>query len=388
MLRRVIFILNNFNCRSITLTDEISRICRGDMRTSLVKILCLVLVAGVCSCGQWKVSTLKGKKVLTIGAGTAPGNVMIDYGDGATLNLSFMVRVFGGKVYTIDNILKRLQVMERDGKPLVVIGQKGTPETGKKDIRFTSFNFSIIGLLTVDSNGSIFVQNRLQPSAGVPRTGQGDELDFSPSYILVFDSKGNLQHTIGQKGTPDLPFYYIESLETDKKDRLFVISRSYDTWSVYRFSGKRRDFYQSFGNNDFKETEKQDTFTGRIENIKVFRSGEAFLVSVAYYHGSRFKYRKIFEYEMSGGKPGRTLVTIPDPRNELFALVDDKLLYMWNMEGRNAKFVILNFDGNVMNNILITLQDNKYFEDIFTDETGQLYSMHVGRKEIEVMEWK
>ena len=51
---------------------------------------CAALVlAGLCACGQWKVSALKGKTLATIKAGDSPGRVMIDYDGSGALNLSF-----------------------------------------------------------------------------------------------------------------------------------------------------------------------------------------------------------------------------------------------------------------------------------------------------------
>ncbi len=348
----------------------------------------LALAIGFASCGQWKVSALKGKKLCSIPNASAPGGVMMDFNESGTFNQSFIVRVFDGKIYTADNLLKRLQVLGRGGEPLLVIGPSVSREDGG-DVRQSSFNFSVIGEMAVDSHGSIYVQNRLMPSGGVMRSQRSEEIDFSPSYILVFDKSGGLLHTIGQKGSPDIPFYYIEDIQIDRHDRLFVVSRSFDTWSVYRFDKRKRDFYINLGAPDFRETEKEETYTGRIEGIRTFASGEDFLVSVAYYHGSRFKYRKIYDYSVEkGSRDERTVITIPDPKNELFNLVDDKYLYLWNVEGHKIKFAILNLDGNVINNVLVQMQDNKFYEDIFADESGQLYSAHVSRKDVEVMEWK
>ena len=357
------------------------------MKVFLLRSLCAVCILSAFSCGQWKVSTLKGKKLCTISGVGKPGGVTIDYGESGVLNLSFIIKVYGGKIYTADNIQKRVQVLDIDGTPQLVIGQRQAKQADK-DVRYAVFNFGTVGSIAADSHENIYLQNRLAPGGNTPRGVQGEEVDFSPSYVLVFDKNGNLQRTLGQRGTPDIPFYYIETLFIDKRDRLFVVSRSLDTWSIIRFTGKNRDFYTSLGNSDFKEKDGEDSFTGRIENVGVFASGEGFLVSVAYYHGSRFKYRKIFEYSLAKGGMGESVIDIPDPKNELFSLVDDKHIYLWNMETRDVRFVIVNFEGRVVNNVLIELRNNKQFEDVFMDEMGQLYSLHVGKRDIEIMEWK
>jgi hypothetical protein len=353
-----------------------------------IRILCVISIIIIGSCGQWKVSTLKNKKLCTINRGSDPGNLMIDYNESGTLNLSFVLKVFGGKIYTGDNILKRIQVLDQDGTPLVLIGAKSSNPSAKKGLKQSNFNFSVIGSIAVDSNGVIYAQNRLMPSGNAARANKEEESDFSPSYILSFDKNGNLLNTIGQRGTPDIPFYYIENLDVDNKDRLFVISRSFDTWNIFRFSGKKRDFYLNLGSIDFKDVEGQDTYVGRIENVKIFESGENLLISVGYYHGSRFKYRKIMDYSIKNSGIDKTILTIPDPKNELFSLLDDKHIFLWNVENRKVKFVIYNFDGNVVNNVMVEMSANKFFEDILTDENGTIYTYHVSKKDIEVQEWK
>ncbi|TAL32987.1 MAG: hypothetical protein EPN93_15080 [Spirochaetes bacterium] len=369
------------------------------MNKKLVVLICLAGLAAALSCGHWRVSSLKAKKLCSIKAGSEPGNIMVEQEESAILNVSFLVRAYHGRLYTADNLLKRVQVLDTDGTPLLVIGQKGKEGKEGKEakeakeskesadkVRSAHFNFGVVGHITADSNGAIYVQNRLQPG-GQAKTEKSDDMDFSPSYVLVFDKDGGLNYVNGQKGNPDIPFYYIESIDIDKSDRLLVVARTMDSWSVYRFNNKKREYHATLANLDFKETEGGETYKGRIESVRVFRSGENYLVSVAYYSGTRFKYRRIFDYSLAKGKQ-QTVVQIPDPKNELFSLVDDKHMFLWNVEDRRLKFVIYNFDGNVINNIRIETQDGKLYEDVFTDETGQLYSIHATRKEIDVMEWK
>ena len=43
-------------------------------------------------------------------------------------------------------------------------------------------------------------------------------------------------------------------------------------------------------------------------------------------HGSRFKYRKIVDYDKKG-RAGNPMLIMPDPKNELFSLVDNKHIY-------------------------------------------------------------
>ena len=83
---------------------------------------------------------------------------------------------------------------------------------------------------------------------------------------------------------------------------LFVISRYFDTWRVFRFKGKKRDFYFNLGELQFTEKDGEDYFKGKIENIKIYQSGDKFLISVAYYHGMRLKYRKVYVFSVEDSK--------------------------------------------------------------------------------------
>jgi hypothetical protein len=351
--------------------------------TRYVALILLFLL----TCGQLKVSTLRPEKVCTIPNDSGLGGVAVKFADNGLADLSFSVKVYNGRIYTADNILKRIQVLEMDSTPELVIGQKGSKTQGKKVIQ-SAFNFSVIGAIAVDNDRNIYVQNRFVSSRD-ERTQSGDELNFSPSYVLIFDRKGSLQHTLGQSGLPDIPFDYIDNLDVDKKDRLFIITRKFDSWSVFRFSSRKKDFQANFTRNDFREKDGDLTYEGKIENISVLNGGEDFLVCAAYYHDLRFKFRKIYSYSIKERKIARTVVSIPDPKNELYSVINDKHIYLWNIDDKKTRFVICNFDGNIINNIQLK-QDGKknFFSEVLIDESGQFFSYSVNKDSIEIMEWK
>ena len=112
------------------------------MKRQFITTLALValLVFGAVSCSQWKVSALKSKKICTLYGGTNPGNILIDYNDNGVLNLSFLVRVFDGKIYTVDNALKRVQVFQHDGTPSSSLGRN-------PQIRKTPKKYGILPLI-------------------------------------------------------------------------------------------------------------------------------------------------------------------------------------------------------------------------------------------------
>ena len=345
-------------------------------------IIMLFLIA----CGHWKVSAYNPSRMCLLENGTEPGKVQLKFGDDGIFDLTFGIKVFGNRVYVTDNSLKRIQVLERDGTPELIIGQKPQVQDKSGDVKYAPFSFSVLGNLSADSDGNIYVQNRLIAGEGKRFS---DDLDFSPSFVLKFDREGTLQYTLGKQGMPNMPFDFIEHMEVDRQDRLFVVSRKFNTWNVSRFQEKKPALSTNFSNVDFNETEEDKTYNGRIEGVKILREGEHLLLSVAYYQGLRFKYRKIFNYSIKDEKIVRTIINIPDPKNELFAVMEDMNLYLWNIEERRTRFVVTSFDGNIINNVMLNFDDKRYFfQDILIDESGAFYSYRVNRNNVEILEWK
>lgn len=341
------------------------------------------------SCGHWTVSTLSSSKLHTIPLGDKPGQVTINAVTGGLKGISFTLHISDGEIYLADNHLKRVQVMDKDGDLNMIIGSKKKRTAKGEDFRYSLFKFSIIGKIVADSDGKIFIQNGFVSSQAIASRQGSGELDLSPSYILVFDKKGGLEYTLGQTGPPNIPFYYIESMNIDNEERLFVVSRTMTSWAVSRFKEKKRDYYFNLGKIDFKVTEGKETYTGRIERVVPYKSGEGFLISVAYYHKWRFKYRNIYEFSLKKGAVTKTIINTPDPKNELFTIVDDKHIYLWDTKEKDVKFIISTTEGNIINNVLLELpRVGVLFSNIFVDDSGNLYSFSVKKKGISIFEWK
>jgi len=321
--------------------------------------------------------------IIDMKSGDGPGQIQIVRDEYALNDLSFRVEVHDGKVLCADNNLKRLQVLDSGGNPELIIGSCSNID--KNSYRAVNFNFSVIGSVTMDDDDNLYIQNRLESGrSGRDREGK----NFSPSYILAFNKNGELQYTMGKTGTPDMPFFYIEKLFVDSDGKLYVLSRTFNSWELYVFNKKKREKYLDFSTLSFSETEDGSTYSGKIENMVINRSGETLLISVAYYHDVRFKYRKIYEYSLEKNKILREMTKIPDPKNVLFNSVDDKIIYLWNIEGKKVKFMLINTEGNIINNIRLDLDGNTIFSKIITDEKGNLYSYHVIENSLKVFEWE
>ena len=346
------------------------------------------VIAGICflagSCAFLNITNLKGNEYAFIPKGDEAGNVSYKIDEFGLEELSCYVYVFDDIICTVDNVNKRIQVMEQDGTVKMILGS--IPPVNSKSIKTSRFNFITIGSVYMDDQGNLYVQNRLSPSS--QRISRSGGMKFSPSYVLVFNKNGVLQYSLGQTGSTQNPFYQIETIDVDSKGRLMIISRTFDVWNVYNFSGKKLNYHINLGNLDFNEKEDDKEYIGKIENVKMYGSGEVLLISVAYYHGLRLKYRKVFNYSTSVKNIVRTVFNIPDPKNVLFNIVDDKLIYFWNME-ENVRFAIYNLEGTIASNVKLEIDNsNTYYTGIQGDRSGNLYTFHIKNNGIQIYEWE
>jgi hypothetical protein len=328
---------------------------------------------------------MKPKLIYEVKNGSKPGQVMIKSDNFALETLSASAMYSDGKILIADNELKRFQVLSADGEVELIISAEKAIDS--KQYSTANFNFSRIGVFNADRSGNLYIQNRI--SGGARGGASREDMDFSPSYILVFSDKGKLEHTLGQTGTPDIPFYHIEYIETDSDGRVLVVSRSFESWNLYVFSGKKRDYHHNLSNIDLSESVSGETYKGIIENVRTMYNGEYAVISVAYYHGLRLKHRKVFEYSIPEGKVTRTLMTMPDPKNVLFNIVDDKLLYFWNVENNEVKFMISDLNGSVLNNLKLTDGTARvFYSKYLCDRKGQFYSYQISRTGMKIFEWE
>ncbi|TFH42548.1 MAG: hypothetical protein E4G96_03225 [Chrysiogenales bacterium] len=357
------------------------------MKGIYISIAFIFMVTAGCSI--LKSTSLSPKRMAFVQSGSNPGQVLVRTDGYGLEDLSVGISVFNGRIIVADNLLHRLQVIKPNGSVELLIGPLKDVDIG--DIRAKKFNFGDIGAVIMDDDNTLYVQNKFSTirETRSPLDGRVDSMDFSPPYVLVFNRNGELQYTLGQKGAPDTPFYHIERLAIDSKNRLFVISRLNESWNIFRFNGKQREVHLNLGNLEFRDRQEGNIFEGRIDSVKLFGNGERLIISVSYYHGLRLKYIKIFEYSIPGKKIEKMVMEIPDPRNVLFEVIDDKYLYLWNVSGDQVKFEVANLEGNVINNIYMdVMQKRSHYARILLDESGKIHTYHVTRDGVEIVKWE
>ncbi|HPV43596.1 MAG TPA: hypothetical protein PKX40_20620 [Spirochaetota bacterium] len=351
--------------------------------------LLLIVPFILTDCAFWKSTTLSAKRYAFVRSGSKPGQVMIKTDEYGLEDLTIGVSVSKKKICIADNELHRVQVIKPDGDIELMVGSLKNVKTG--DIPSENFNFGTIGYIIMDDDDNVYIQNKFSKirEGGRDKDSGSDSIDVSPSYIVKFNKSGELQYTLGQKGAPDTPFSHIERLYVDSNDRLFVISRSMDSWSVFRFNGKNRDYYVNLGTLNLQEREEGNVYEGKIDNVRIFSSGDKLLISVSYYHGLRLKYIKIFEFPIQEGKIAKNIMTIPDPKNVLFDIIDDKYIYLWNVNNDQVKFEVANLDGTIVNNVYLNIENKRnYYSRIILDDAGRIYSYNILRSGVDILKWE
>ncbi len=351
--------------------------------------LLLIVPFILTDCAFWKTTTLSPKRFAFVPSGSKPGQVTVKTDEYGLEDLTIGVSVSMKRICLADNEAHRVQIMRPNGDVELMIGSLKNVKTG--DIPSENFSFGTIGYVIMDDDDNVYIQNKLSRMRGAGRENYGgnDAIDVSPSYIVKFSKSGELQYTLGQKGTPETPFSHIERLFIDSNDRLFVISRSIDSWSVFRFNGKNRDYHVNLGTLNLQEREDGNVYEGKIDNVRVFSSGDKLLISVSYYHGLRLKYIKIFEFPVKEGRIARNIMTIPDPKNVLFDIIDDKYIYLWNVSNDQVKFEVANLDGSIVNNVYLNIEDKRnYYSRIILDDAGRIYSYNILKSGVDILRWE
>jgi hypothetical protein len=354
-----------------------------------IVLLLMVFPLILTGCAFWKSTSLNSKRFGFIQNGSKPDQVLIKTDEYGLEDLSVGISISKGMICVADNELHRVQVMKPNGDIQLIVGNVKNLKT--KDITAENFNFGTIGYVVRDDDDNVYIQNKLArgKESGKEKDSAVDSIDVLSSFILVFSKSGELQYTLGQKGTPDTPFSHIERLYVDSKDRLFVITRSIESWSVFRFKGKNRDYFMNLGNLNLKDREEGNVYDGKIDNVKIYSSGDKILISVSYYHGTRLKYIKIFEYSILEGKISKTIMMIPDPKNVLFDIIDDKYVYLWNVSNDEVKYEVANLDGTIINNVYLKMEHKRnYYSRIILDDSGKLYSYNILKSGVEILKWE
>ena len=101
-------------------------------------------------------------------------------------------------------------------------------------------------------------------------------------------------------------------------------------------------------------------------------------------------YQPLMGFYTRDNRLGKAILKLPDPRNELLTLLEDRYAILWDVEKGDLRFSIWNLDENIVINHQRIKKSNVYafFEKVLVDELGRLYTLIVTDEVVEIKEWK
>ncbi|MGL4524594.1 MAG: LIC_12708 family protein [Spirochaetia bacterium] len=194
---------------------------------SLILIYCLLSVLA-CS-GPSR--TLKKQDLFSLSLGVMEDEIDFFERDG-TLFFDRKIDIFmrDGLFFVTNPTLGKVMKFSSYGDILSLIYNEryNLPfKTNDQIYRVSTWGFQNIGHLTVDSQGNLYVDDRIEVDA------ESLGMVTTDRVILKFNSNGEYEGFLGQEGKNGIPLSYILGLETTKDDALVAVTRSEKSWNIY-----------------------------------------------------------------------------------------------------------------------------------------------------------
>jgi hypothetical protein len=159
-----------------------------------------------------------------------------------------------GFFFTVDTVNQKIMKTTTPGDVILTIAG-GEMVMHKEDSVLrtkekTYFDFNQIGIIEVDNENNIYVEDMFLEKAEVETVidifsiddeSIDDEKEYEEKYmshVLVFDRLGSFKHRIGVDGIESQPFYYLYDMEIDSDGCLIVMTGNdgWNAWTYHRFS--------------------------------------------------------------------------------------------------------------------------------------------------------
>jgi hypothetical protein len=152
---------------------------------------------------------------------------------------------------------------------------------GRKAVPYA---FRSAGEIAVDSNQTVYVEDRLPPERRVQDKGSDAVLD---RVILRFGKDGQFIDYLGQEGSGGTPFPYILGLYTTASDDCVVVSILQSAWLVHWFdkSGVLASSLR-LSRDELPMPEKAEGLIANLDKIVPDSSGKALILKIDYYRAS------------------------------------------------------------------------------------------------------
>ncbi len=411
------------------------------MITAFRHLLLLTLLLGVTlSCARWKVDDMSPRQSILIPFGKEPAELSVLRNDTGIFFTPEAVHWNETFYYIVNHYRNKILIISRKNGEVqelirnVTKGEKPVKETEnqpyldtivaelKKKIqsneklnaspgRFiskASSNLKITELplfsprhIAVDYDDNIAVSVRLSEEKREfqQNYSNGYTKEHAPtSYfkILILNKQRTVVRELWMDEAAKTPFPGISALISLPKNRLGIIFRkASDQWGVYIYhlEDKKFGFQHSINSTDIAALDDQAKSEGYklfIENVLLSPDKKPDIyTSVSFYKDNRFKYRKIFLLPTTPKAQWKFFTEFLEPQNELFAALDDEIVYFWSSENYNQVLLRL-FDsgGDLVSNRKLTLfGPDESWRNFLADSRGNIVSLYANRIGLELILW-
>ncbi|WCL48092.1 LIC_12708 family protein [Leptospira sp. GIMC2001] len=355
-------------------------------------------------CIQFKVDVLKPDLITKIQIGSETSNLQVEVVNNVLTNLPLTIPFQSGTAYLTDTKRSIIKGFDSQGELETIIGSMETPPIA--GVNLSKYRFGTLGLITLDSNQNLYIQNRFGNKEGLDGTKEQDNLfkkysgSFEtsgqsplPSYIIKMNSRGEIKSVIGASGKNTEPFRYIEFIQATDSGKLFVYHKIAEEMRLSYYQDEELKSEIREGSLDIFKSGISNEYVISLDKIYPQPAGEYALASISYYSkgDNRFKFRRIYKIDFD--KPTQTvsIKEIQDPAEILFSVRENDEFYIWETEdsGASVRLQVHDPEGNHINNKrLVFTSPRGQWRETFTDGRDNIYSIRIRAGFLELHRWR
>lgn len=294
-----------------------------------------------------------------------------------------------------------VKLFDRNGRLDATLGNPDFKSLG--GIPHYPFRFGGIGLVAMNEDGDLIVQNRISSKGMELPPGQENLYKtysgaFStqgstilPSFLVQISQKGVVKYMLGASGKNTEPFRYIEYIAPGEGEKLFVYHRTAEEMRLsYYEEGELKGNLKESSLDIFSMGEAKE-FDITLDKLLPHPEGEYVLGSFSYYSkkDKRFKFRRIYRFTFDS-KTSTFLKEIQDPSEILFSIRNNNDFYIWETEdgGNSIRLQVHDQSGNHTNNKRLPFAPPRgQWRETYTDLFDTIYSLRIRQGALEIYRW-
>lgn len=367
------------------------------MRTLTIGLLLFVSI----SCLRFRVENLKEEILFRIPLGATNETFEGVVVNQVLTNVPLTIPTSSNISALADNKQSVIKLFDRNGRLDATIGNPDFKSVA--GIPHYPFRFGGIGIVAMNEDGDLVVQNRISSKGMELPPGQENLYKtysgaFStqgttvlPSFLVQITQKGVVKFMLGASGKNSEPFRYIESIMPGEGDKLFVYHRIAEEMRLSYFEegelkgNLKESALDVFNTNDAKE------YDITLDKLIPHPEGDYVLGSFSYdsKKDKRFKFRRIYRFQFDS-KNYELLKEIQDPSEILFSIRNNGEFYIWETEdgGNSVRLQVHDKEGNHINNKRIPFSSPRgQWRETYTDAFDTIYSVRIRSGALEVYRW-